>query len=190
MKKLLMCLVGLLLLSSAAAAQNATIGLFADQDVAPAPAYESHCVTGEGLYTFEMWIWCRPSADGQMCAEFMLSYPANVITSTVTANVAIVSVSLGDLSTGMSVCFKTCQNTWLWCFHQLIYVTNTDVTTIDIMGHPENGGRILFADCREHYPLSEVPPICGMQLNTAPEDCFDPTGTEDSSWGAIKSLYR
>lgn len=190
MKKLLMCFVGLLFLSGAVAAQSPTIGLFGDQDVPPAEPYNSHCMTGIGMWIFEMWIWCLPSPDGQMCAEFAISYPANTIQSTVTPNAAIVSVTLGDLVNGMAVCYLTCQTTWNWCFHQQIYVTTTDATTIDIVGSPDNGGYLLFADCTPGYPLSDAVNLCGMQLNVDPGDPGCATGNAEASWGAIKSLFK
>jgi len=190
MKKLLMCLVGILVLSGAAAAQSPTIGLFANQDVPPAPPYNTHCATGVGFWQFDMWIWCLPSPDGQMCAEFRIAYPANSIESTVTQNDAIVSVTLGTLGEGMSVCYIGCQNTWNWCFHQAMFVTTAETTTIDIIGHPDNGGFILFADCTPGYPLSEAVVLCGMQLNVDPGDPGCATGMADATWGAIKSLYK
>lgn len=189
MKKLLMCLAVLLILSGAAAAQNPTIGLFADQDVAPAPPYNTHCMTGVGIWQFQMWIWCLPPVEGMMCAEFKLNYPLNIISSTVTDNSAIISVQLGTLDTGMSVCYLACQNSWNWCFHQLIYVTTGEATTIDIVDHPDTDN-IEFADCTPGYPTVEAVVLCGMQLNVATDDPGCQTGTQNASWGAIKSLYR
>ena len=189
MKKLLMCLAGLLILSGAAAAQSPTIGLFADQDVAPAPPYNTHCMTGVGFWQFEMWIWCLPPVEGQMCAEYRILYPANIIESTVTENGAIISVTLGDLGSGMSVCYLACQNSWNWCFHQLIYVTTAEATTIDIIDHPDTDN-IEFANCLDGYPTVDAVVLCGMQLNVDPGDVGCATGTVNASWGAIKGLYR
>lgn len=51
----------------------------------------------------------------------MRSYPANVIQSTVTTNPSV-SVTLGTLDTGMSVCLVNCAWDWNWIFHQSLWV--------------------------------------------------------------------
>ncbi len=186
MKKTLLLLVALVLVASVANAQFPTgyIALFTDE------SRTEWCVTGVGFYAAEMWIMCAPSYLGQMCAEFMICYPANVIQSTVTNNTAIISVTLGSLPAGMSVCYNDCQWAWHWNFHQTLWVTNTDQTYVEICPHPDTG-EISFANCEDGFPMEPCIKFTHFYLNRDPvadDLCNPPTATEDASWGAIKSM--
>ena len=88
------------------------IGLFAGDHSS------AWCVEGEDFYPVEMWVWCLPSFNGQICSEFAINYPSNVIRSTVTRNDAILTVTLpgcfmcgNDMCTA-SCCYNTCQMDW------------------------------------------------------------------------------
>jgi hypothetical protein len=158
------------------------IGLFADVD------HTTWCVTGAGFYPFNMYIWCLPSYLGQICAEFMVCYPANVIQSTVTWNDPIISVSLGDLPSGLSVCFDPCQTTWFWIANQAMYCTDPTQTYIYICPHPDVGV-YQFANCEPGYPTEPCIALTHLFINyTAGDPECETTGTEDASWGAIKSM--
>jgi hypothetical protein len=140
-----------------------------------------------GFYPVEMWIWCLPDNQGQICAEFMIVYPPNVIQSTVTNNTDIISVTLGDLASGMSVCYVTCQWDWNWPFHQLLYVTDPTPSEVIITKHPDP--TIMcpqFATCEPGYPTDCVSILTNLIINT---ECA-PISTEEVSWGAIKGLYK
>jgi hypothetical protein len=185
MKKLLLLAVTLLLIASVANAQlppEGYIGLFTDD------THSVWCVDGVGMYPVEMWIMCLPNFLGQMCAEFCIGYPPNVIQSTITQNVAVVSVALGTLPGGMSVCYQACQWDWHWNFHQQLWVTTADETYVEILVHPDTG-ELSFANCEPGYPMEPAIPLTKLYLNLDP--LTDPpclTGTEDASWGAIKSM--
>ncbi|UCF05492.1 MAG: hypothetical protein JSV33_00200 [bacterium] len=121
------------------------IGLYTDHPWQFDPSMS--CVTGVGFYPVEMWIYCLPSNLGMMCAQFMISYPPNIIQSTVTTNPAV-AVTQGTLDTGMSVCFQDCQWDWQWPFHQSLYVTDQTPTWIEIVKHPDpNVICVGFATC-------------------------------------------
>jgi hypothetical protein len=111
--------------------------------------------TGAGMYPVYIWIWVKPDSLGAICAEFMLTYPVNVIASTVTKNVPIISVDMGDLATGYSVCFITCQYDWVWVAHQLVYVTDPTPTQICVVPHPIRDS-VLVSDCTQGYPSHGV----------------------------------
>ncbi|UCF04486.1 MAG: hypothetical protein JSV33_11170 [bacterium] len=185
MKKALLLALAVLFLSGAALAQlppHGYIGLYTDEHV-------TCCVTGEGFYPVEMWIWCLPSLKGMICAEFMCVYPANVIQSTVTTN-PLVSVTLGTLDTGMSVCFADCHWTWIWPFHQALWVTDPTATDISIVKHPDpNIECVQFANCDPGYPTECAVVHTKLLLNQEcpPPDCV---GTEEASWGAIKDQFK
>ena len=120
------------------------IGLYADD------SHSSCCVTGIGFYPVEMWIWFLPGVNGMICVEFAISYPENVIRSTVIQHPSI-SVVLGDLETGISACYPDCQTDWIWQYHQLLYVTDSTPSWIEIIPHPEAYGYVNVAPCTPGY---------------------------------------
>ena len=186
MKKVIFIIVALLVLSAGSA--NAMypegyIGLFADG------AHTTWCATGVGFYPVEMWIWCHPNyVLGTICSEFMICYPMNVIQSTTTWNDPIISVSLGDLASGLSVCYITCMWDWFWVAHQMLWVTDPTPTYIYICVHPDIGV-IQFANCEPGYPIEPCVAYTNLYLNAAPPDpeCMG-TAVKDASWGAIKNM--
>jgi hypothetical protein len=177
MKKVVMLTLALIMISGVAYACPG-MGLFADE------AYSiCEVINPGGFFPFEMWIWCQaPDPIGMICAEFRICYPANVIQSTVTWNDPIISVSLGDLPSGLSVCFVSCQYGFLWICHQACYVTDTEPAFIEVCAHPDVGV-YQFADCSEGYPTIPISLWNNLALN---QPCV--VGTEESSWGAIKSM--
>ncbi len=187
MKKALMFCVALVILSSAAYAQPypmGYIGLFLDE------GRTNWCVTGEGMYSFEMWILCHPSERGMMCAEFMISYPGDIIPSTVTPNDAIISVALGDLASGMSVCYKACQTTWHWNYHQTLFMTTPNKVILEVVPHPD-AGAFQFANCLEGYPIEPCKRLVAIHVNyTSEEQECNEFAVKETNWGAIKGLYR
>jgi len=177
-------LTAALLLLAAGAANAQYIGLYADGD------HTTWCASGVGFYPVDMWVWNLPGPLGQICAEFMVSYPPNVITSTITWNDPIISVTLGDLSSGLSVCYISCYWDWNWTAHQLLYVTDPTPTYCEIVPHPEVGV-YQFANCEPGYPTEPTTKLTNLFLNYGPGDpeC-EGTAVEETSWGAIKSLYK
>ena len=189
MKKALYAGILLLLVSSAAFAQllpHGYMALCTDQ-TAP-PDFSNTCgTTGVPFYPVEMYIWCLPSNRGQICAEFMVDYPVNIIQSTVTTS-PLICVTLGTLDTGMSACLCRCTYSWTWYFHQLLYVTDSTQTCVKIVKHPdENTECIRFANCDPGWPDECVTVLTSLCVN---QECPQCIGTEESSWGAIKNLYK
>lgn len=184
MKKVVFLAIALLLVSGAVNAQGHFMGLYTDD------THSYWCATGVGFYPVEMWIMCLPGPLGVICNEFMICYPVNVIQSTTTSNTAIISVTLGDLASGMSVCYLLCQYDWFWCFHQTLYVTDATQTLVQICAHPDVGV-YQVADCTPGYPTVPCDLLTNLYLNyesTEPE--CQGTATEDASWGAIKSMIE
>ncbi len=186
MRNLVLPVALLFLISGAASAlpQDGYIGLLANE------SRSCWCVSGVGFYPAEMWIWCLPSVRGQMCAEFAICYPPNVIQSTVTWNDPVISVSLGDLPSGFSVCFVECQMDWFWIGHQLLYVTDMTKTIVQICPHPDVGV-YQFANCNPDYPTEPCKIFIHLYINYQYDDpecgwCLCPA--RESSWSVIKKM--
>jgi hypothetical protein len=190
MKKALLLMIVALMLSSAVHAcpdcpppyRYGYIGLYIDE------GRMYWCASGVGFYPVEMWIWCLPGENGQICAEFAISYPPNVIQSTTTKNLPLISVDMGDLASGWSVCYIACQWSWHWPAHQLLYVTDPTKTHCEVVAHP-GVGAYQFANCEPGYPVEPCNILSHLFINY---DVFDPEcagfATQEASWGAIKSL--
>ena len=161
------------------------IGLYTDPD------HTYWCAEGAGFYLVEMWVWCMPNPElGTICSEFRVCYPPNVIQSTVTWNDPIISVSLGDLASGLSVCFIMCQWDWYWICHQALWVTDPTMTIIEICPHPDIGV-YQFANCEPGYPVECCVALTKLYINYGPTEpeCMG-MATQDASWGAIKSMIE
>lgn len=163
------------------------IGLFTEE------SHSTWCVTGEGFYPVEMWIWCLPSEHGMICAEFKINYPLNIIQSTMTPHPDIIMVTCFPScipEDGLSACKNSCQWDWNWFYRQLLYVTDPTQTAVEVVEFPDVGA-IQFATCEEGYPVEPCIVYSNLYLNyesNAPE-CSG-TAIKESSWGAIKSLCK
>jgi hypothetical protein len=102
-------------------------------------------------------------------------------------------VTLGDLTSGMSVSYVECQWDWHWCFHQQIFVLDATQSYAQIIKHTDPRiTEIHFSECiPPKYPLEEATVFTRFYINydpiTAPE--CQQTGVEPSSWGAIKGMF-
>ena len=180
MKKTLLLTAALLMVASIAfAGPVGYMGLYAD-------AAHSVCevMNPGGFFPFTMYIWCQPSDQGTMCAEFSIGYPPNVIQSTVTNNTALISVTLGDLPSGMSVCYVGCQYDWHSPFSQMCYLTDMSPAFITLLPHPSTG-EVSFANCLDGFPMEPAMVTNHLALNQPCE-----IGIEDASWGAIKGMLE
>ena len=183
MKRLSLLFAALCMFACPVAASNhAYMGLYTDS------AHSYWCTYGVGFYPVEMWIWCLPGDPGVICNEFMISYPVNVIQSTLTQNWSILSVALGNPATGYATCTVSCQSEWFWIAHQLLYVTDPTMTSLSIVAHPAIGA-YQIATCEPGYPVGSVTLLTNLYLNySGSEPVCQGTATEEASWGAIKSL--
>jgi len=179
MKKVLLIAAALLIVASTVNALPPVgyIGLFADAGhqvcnvMAPAP-----------FYPFTMWIWCLPSVNGMQAAEWMVTYPTNIIGSTVTQNPDI-TVALGSLNAGISVAYANCNLDWVWTHNQACYITDLAPSWIRIVPHP-TAGAYQFANCQLGYPIEAILLLNNLAIN---QGCI--VATQDATWGAIKSLF-
>ena len=124
----------------------AKLGLYVDE------ARSSNEAATPGLFTG--WVFCLPGTNGVMCAEFMVKVPEGMILLNTTGNPGI-SVALGSLTDGMSVCFTECRDDWVWTHNFNVYASSASPAEITIERHPSTQERAI-ASCIGGYPVEEV----------------------------------
>jgi len=195
MKKALLIAAAVMFVASSVVASDAPvsyIGLFKDiNHTMTDPVGNSVCTTA----SFYCWIWCLPSDRGMYGADFCLTKPASedpyidIVVTTATINPGI-TAPLGDLWTGMSVTFSTCQLDWIWLYNLRMrdYSDLTPVTgLIEVIPHPatEPEPALQLVNCN----MDLEPFVYLTPLYLCPDPTPGPLGVQESNWGAIKSLF-
>jgi hypothetical protein len=158
--------------------------------------------------TFAAWIWVWPGEHGLQAAEFAVYFPPTVVTLATVKNPGI-TVELGALPTGMSVAFGEgmCQADWVWIYQltlmNLAPIAPWNLPTtykypplppppamyVAIIPHPGTLPAPAFqaATCELGYPIEPLVNWTPLWL------CYDPQSgplsVQETSWGAIKSLF-
>ena len=185
MKRVLLAMLGLLVMSGAAFAQPDTsyVGLFADVDHTTWDVL----YVGPSATDFTMYIFWLPSVRGLQGVEFKVKYPSNVLGMAVTSNPSI-TLDFGSLSAGILSVWGEgdCQQAGVWVesHNQECLLRSNVASMIEIVAHPTSG-KIEVATCELGYPLEPVRKFTNLCTNQA---CV--TATETKTWGAIKGLYK
>lgn len=134
---------------------------------------------GSGYTPFSFYIFCLPSENGMMCAEFAVSIPSDIIISNIQENDRV-SVALGNLSDGMSVCFLECQTDWIYTHRVDAVAQSPSPCELLLIGHGKTG-EIQFANCDDGFPLEPLFVNPGIGINGPCADDLDPPGLADLS---------
>jgi hypothetical protein len=174
---LLGCMLAVLVApASAQLPANAYIGLFIDE------ARTNWCVSGLGAHT--MYLVVLPSQDGLLCTEMSTTLVGTgVMFFQPTWNPLSASPVMGGIPGDLGHCFDECQTDWVYLCSVSMLVQTTDPVSIEIgayTGVPYP--RTLVCD---ESAEPEAIPFTTFYINGC-----GPLGVEESSWGAIKSLYE
>jgi hypothetical protein len=176
MKKLLLALA-ILALATPALTADAYIALFADID-------HSDCdvMLVGGFMPFDIYVFMI-SHLGVQAAEYKLIFPAYVIPQAPVKNPAV-SVAMDDPvgTGGWSIAFELCQSGWTWSQRYPCYLTEATAGFVLVEAIP--GLPLQVASCEAGYPKYPATVVNHLALNQSCE-----IATEESSWGAIKSLF-
>ncbi len=181
MKKALLIGIALMLLAGVAnAGPNSYIAVYFDE------ARTSYCHYPPAPFAgFTAWIWILPSDLGVAAEEFAVEWYGNGYNTGVTMNEAVITVSMGDLFSGISAT-GPCQYEWFW-LAQLDFLP-LDITTpggVNIIPHPQYG-TLIYSSCEQDNPIYDLIVLTNGYWNTDP--CPE-IAVESTSWGAIKSMY-
>lgn len=178
MKKILLTIAAIALFAVPASAQ--VYSLWSDETMSECDFF------GDAYAAFNVYLMLEPGPTGVFAAEYMLvmpATPANVIVQLATPSPDI-SVAMGSATgePGISLGFDTCHNETFMVYSFLMLPLGADPGYFMIEPHAETG-KLIIAECpgiREELPATAYN---HFGYNDA---CV--VGTEESSWGAIKSM--
>lgn len=194
MKNLLLSIVLVACLAAGANAQQGMLALFSDTE-----NHECHLDVGIGEIGNLYLMYVR--GDGPRLGqayEFKLlksSSGSAILPPTWPSSIVI---TLGTVETGISLCAAECFPDEDYVYLGTIPVMNVsdpDTFTAEIVPDPEQVPQhaIVILECEADYPIYIVLPGGAFVFNGgcySPLDPFGAVATKETSWGAIKELYR
>ena len=189
MKKILLSGIMLMVLAAPVSAQapaNSYIGLFSNE------ARTEWCISGTGMIT--MYLIVLPAADGLKCLD--MSTTENDPTAAVRFFTPVWHDDVKDAMLGsfpdnfLSLCLWYCHNDWITLAAVDGYIyRDTDPVSIEIGPNwnvPVPLPYPVYGNCEDPMVENEAIPFTTFYIN---DEC-GPIAVEESSWGAIKNLYR
>ena len=133
---------------------------------------------------FAFFVWFEPRDLDINCVEYRIEFPPNVTINAIVRSPFLLSESGSpDSFPGVSICLAVCEYNWFWthqfictvedyeCGWVMLWSYNDNATNYGkSCSNPELESIILFQD-----------PIFAVNCETA---------TDESSWGAIKEMYK
>jgi hypothetical protein len=181
MKKVLFAVALVALLSSSAFGTN-MIALFAD-----ASGTECSVNPNAGDY-YHVYVFLLPGPEGAWAVEYQLNKPAgpHFIDSRTDADLVGVATGQDTGADGMSVAFEYCQASPVWFFDYYVatYSTAPDYWTFTNHAGADPPG-IYSAICDFDHTREDAAAYNSLGVNAPCE-----FATEESSWGAIKSMFN
>jgi hypothetical protein len=182
MKKVIMTIAVLALLAgSAYAGPNYYVAMY--------NAGEDHDACGvSGIvapYTpYEMWIWILPGDEGLKGFDFKLDLAGDIVTVNTDNPDLSVTINSPQSVDGWVGTFSGCFYDWVWLTKLNILAASVTPHYVTIIDNPTTGA-VEATDCTPGYPIRDLIVLNQYGVN---QDCL--TDSEDSSWGAVKALYR
>ena len=136
---------------------------------------------------FEIYIFLEPGSDGAFAAEYKMAVPVDHFATVITPNPVVSQATIGVWygSPGISAPFVTCQTELFWIVHLTMMSPNI-VPGYYILELNDDSQFMGVATCEE--PMR--PMVDGHLYNYF---CFNQSclpATEETSWGAIKDMYK
>jgi hypothetical protein len=176
MKKILLTIAAIALFAAPASAQ--VYSLWADE------AMTSCAVTTNPYTPFTIFVFLDPGPDGAFAAEYKLVGPAGHF-STANEKAAFVSgatIGVPFGAPGMAAPFLSCQSDLVWVWNVTCMGPTPDPGYY-LLEPNDDSGNLGIAICPGDRPLADATLYNHFGYN---DGCL--VGTEESSWGAIKSL--
>jgi hypothetical protein len=188
MRKVLLIFLAAVLLASGVCAQEwPSLAFYADAGRTTNCIPTSAIPPAPGNVT-QYYVFCKPSVRGMRGAEFKVNLPADVTLITV-QNSPNISLSLGNVQTGIALSVSSCLTDWNWVVILVMFVNSTDQLTATF-APSDVSGLMVFPNCETGYPTEDAVALNNMYINVDPSSPLCVFGTGEKSWGAIKNIYR
>jgi hypothetical protein len=138
-----------------------------------------------GDVAFYYYVWAKPASLGLSAVEFKIVFPPMVYDMGAMTLNAGINLTLGDLLTGWSATFASCQpgTIWIQVYRQRVYVdTALEGTGVIQLAKADDSQNLGLSTC-------EMMDASFTVLNHGFINLPCIIGTKDASWGAIKSLF-
>ena len=134
---------------------------------------------------YDVYVWVYPDTAGVVCAEYQFILPEYMLALSTEINPAYSSVD-GTLEgpPGVTICFQDCQIGPVWTVKHHCAIITGYCSPFEIIGH-EVSGEIRATTCSEPDSYRGA-----LTYWYHPSPCSTCPGTEETSWGAIKQLYK
>lgn len=141
--------------------------------------------TAPASYTpYEIWVWILPDVNGLKGFSFTIDM-GNDLCAGVTNNPDLVYPADSPIEeTGWTGYFSSCHYDWVWLTKLSMIAVSITPHCVEIIGHPDTGA-VEAMDCTEGNPAVPLTVLNSYCVNTP---CV--VDARDSSWGAVKSIYR
>ena len=180
MKKALIVALAMFVISAPATAQQ--ISLWADEGMS-----DCSVTTTAPYQEFNVYVFLEPGIDGAFAVEYMLTTPAGHFSPSMVINPVVSAATIGVWfgEPGISAPFITCQVSTFWVVNLTMMSPSTEpgFYTLELNTNSEFLG---VATCEE--PMR--PMVDGTAYNFFGFNDACVVGTEESSWGAIKSMME
>jgi len=182
MKRLLVLTLLMSLIASAAFADH--VGIYSDDsgsscNLTPAPPYSE---TTAVIHKFTA---------GATGSRFRIDTSASTGASVIGFIAKNPFLPIGSASSDLQLAYGTCLSGSIVVGHlQIIWLGGTAGGTISV-AKPQGFPAVLYFDCASPCCTNEKPATGGYAtVNGNGLTCGEPTPTEPSTWGSVKSLYR
>ncbi len=176
MKKAIIIVLAMFVISAPAAAQQ--LSLWADE------AQTQCSVQGMPYTPFNVYVFLEPGVEGAFAVEYKMEIlPGHFsVGQVINPVVAAATIGVWTGSPGISAPFVSCQASSFWVVNLSMMSPNVDPGHYNLTLN-QDSGFMGVAICAGARPLVDAIALNQFGFNA---DCV--VGTEESSWGAIKSL--
>jgi hypothetical protein len=179
MKKILLTIAAIALFAVPASAQM--YSLWSDASMTACEFY-----TAAPYVAYNVYLMLDPGPDGAFAAEYMLTIPAGQLVQVPTPS-PLISVAMGNATglPGISLGFLSCQTEPFVVYSFLMLALSVD-SGFYMVEPNASTGKLIIANCVEPYR----PEVAATAYNYFGFNDACVVGTEESSWGAIKSMME
>ena len=177
MKKILLTIAAIALLAAPASAN--VLSIWADVDM-----LNMEVATAAPYAPFNVYVFLEPGADGAFAVEYKLIAPLGHFSTVQLPNPVVSAATIGVWfgAPGISAPFTTCQTELFWVVN--LTMMAPDVAAAEyVLALNDNSNFMGVAICPGDRPM-----VDGSAYNKFGFNMEGTVGTEETSWGAIKSM--